>query len=394
MLLKNEKPFSPSQEDIASFKGEATFKLVNAVANKKRFHRKDEKGTGRGKKDQPRNFTIENRFSYTDPKTQESAVIIYYETKKPRRLGSNTVEEYDPLDTIFESGEVTVNKSDHWWFLAHHPRQASSPYKEAAKGALFYLEDKAGEAALKAIQSRDNKKAIDLLWDIDKGLTANEAAEMLKSFHYPGVDEMDDNQIRVELEKYAKKNPSDFIQKSAGATMAVRAIIQEAVDQKLIKYSDKKKAWFLVGDDGVLRGQIVDVRAREDKYDRIAKFLIEIDKESTLDFLVDKIKEKKEAVPEESPAETEEVQEEPPAEPAQEEEPETASKVNEEPSEKLKKAREDAELQELIAKEAKAKAETAKAEAEEANAKAQKAVAEKTEREASKKEPPVGAPAV
>lgn len=287
MLSRNDVVFKPKQGDFEKFKKNPVFKLANRLIN-------TNPNPKNRRKDVPRSFSIEPFYTYTDPKTNETFELRYFEHKVNKKSGGDSYSEYTPSEIEFgQSAELRIapSETDLWWFLHHHPRQASSPYRDSGKAVFFYLEDKAEQARGKATKSRMAAHAIGMIWGED-ALSEKEAKRLLQSYNVPKVDELIDEQVRLDLEKRAKKDPGIFLEKSSGASMNTRATVQRAVDNGIIKYSEKKQGWFYVREDGMLGGLIVAVPNAAKQYDAINDFLKETDTSDNLGYLEKMIAEK------------------------------------------------------------------------------------------------------
>ncbi len=285
MLSKNGEVYSPPDSEYAKLAKNPVFKLANRLI-------KTNPNPKNRRKDMPRSFSIEPFYTVTDPKTKKSVEVRYYKSVQNKTKGGVNYPEYNPADIEFGNGaEVRPAKSDPdlWWFLYHHPRQVSSPYRDE-RPVFFYLEDKAELARGKASKSRMANDAMNLIWGSD-ALDEKEAKRLLQSYNVPNVEDMEDDQVRVDLEKIAKKDPIVFLEKSTGASMTLRAIVQHAVDLKVIKFSDKAKkmGWFYAREDGGLGALIVSVPNTAKQWDTINEFLKVTDKNDNLAYIKSQI---------------------------------------------------------------------------------------------------------
>ncbi len=120
-------------------------------------------------------------------------------------------------------------------------------------------------------------RAINLLYGDKEALVDKDLRTVAKSYSIPNSDEMSPDELRVELEKHARKNPEKFIQSTSGHNVKIKATVQDAIDMKLIMF-DKDRWYTTRKDDSNKPDQvIVDVRFAEDKVERIVSYLTDKD---------------------------------------------------------------------------------------------------------------------
>jgi len=251
------------------------FKLHGSLM-RKTFNKK----TGKTRTHKPRSTGIEMFYNIT---TKEGETIEIRYAKGTRVVKTGGVGEtiyYPEYTTIPDSGYITVNDYDLYFFLAHHPRNEKSPFRNTKKKPTFYLENKAAEASLKADKARDKVRAHALLYGERDGLNPKDLRMVARSYRIPNTDSMTDDQIRVELERFVNSDPSKFIQSTAGNNVKVKALIQEAIDLELIMFDSRNKSWSTVTGQGASKRpgeHICEVRFANDKEDRLATHLTEKD---------------------------------------------------------------------------------------------------------------------
>lgn len=272
----------------------AIFKLHSSL-KRKTFNKK----TGKTRIHSPRSTGIEMFYNITTKKGETIEIRYAKGTRVVKTGGVGEKIYYPEYTTIPDSGYITVNDYDLYFFLAHHPRNQNSPFRNIKKNPIFYLENKAAEASLKADMSRDKIKAQALLYGDKDGLNDKDLRMVARSYRLPNTDSMTPDQLRVELEKFANSDPSKFIQSTAGNNVKVKALIQEAIDLELIMFDSRNKSWSTVIGKGTSKKpgeHICEVRFVTDKEDRLATHLIERDGKmlTALEELVEERSEEKE----------------------------------------------------------------------------------------------------
>ena len=251
------------------------FKLHSGL-KRKTFNKR----TGKTRIHSPRSTGIEMFYTVTT-KNGETIEIRYAKGTRVVKTGGVGEKIYYPeYTTIPDSGYITVNDFDLYFFLAHHPRNQKSPFRNIKKNPIFYLENKAAEASLRADKSRDKIRAQALLYGEKDGLSEKDFAMVARSYRIPNTDSMTPDQIRVELEKHANSDPSKFIQSTAGNNVKVKALIQAAIDLELIMFDSRIKSWSTVTGQGTAKkpGEFIcEVRFANDKEDRLAIHITEKD---------------------------------------------------------------------------------------------------------------------
>lgn len=251
------------------------FKLHSSL-RRKTFNKK----TGKTRTHSPRSQGIEMFYHVTTKKGETIEVRYAKGTRVVKTGGVGEKIFYPEYTTIPDSGYITVNDYDLYFFLAHHPRNEKSPFRNTKKNPTFYLENKAAEATLRASKSRDKIRAQALLYGEKDGLNSKDLRMVARSYRIANTDSMSDDQIRVELERYANSDPAKFIQSTAGNNVKVKALIQEAIDMGLIMFDSRNKSWSTVVGEGSAKKpgeHICEVRFANDKEDRLASHLTEKD---------------------------------------------------------------------------------------------------------------------
>jgi len=251
------------------------FKLHSSL-RRKTFNKK----TGKTREHSPRSTGIEMFYNIRTKKGDTIEIRYAKGTRVVKTGGVGETIHYPEYTTIPDSGYITVNDYDLYFFLAHHPRNEKSPFRNTKKSPTFYLENKAAEASLRANKSRDKIRAQALLYGEKDGLNPKDLRMVARSYRIANTESMSDDQIRVELERFANSDPSKFIQSTAGNNVKVKALIQESIDLGLIMFDSRSKTWSTVVGQGSAKKpgeHICEVRFANDKEDRLAIHLTEKD---------------------------------------------------------------------------------------------------------------------
>jgi hypothetical protein len=292
MLLKNREDFEVPKKGPLAMPKDVKFPAVFKLAP--RLIKYDKKNK---RKAAPRSFGFDPFYVINVDGNQTE--IRYYKHRNPRQRGNVTFEEFTPGELAFDTrGELTINvmDKDMFLFLYYHPRNSSSPYKDEKKAAWFYLENKEEEASVLASKKRKQTMAENLIWDDRNGLSEDALRELAKSYKMQGVDSATMDQVRLYLDPLAKKDPEQFVQDTHGANIEVKALIQDAVDFRLIAYKKDKKRWYTLTENGKTDDSLCEVRMQEDHYDRLVKFMVSIDDTGILEYLKEKVAEKQKEV--------------------------------------------------------------------------------------------------
>lgn len=295
MLQKNGEHFDISQTGDLKMPKDVKFPAVFKLAP--RLIKFDKKNN---RKAVPRSFGFDPY--YIIPIKGNQVEFRYYKHKNARTRGAVTIDEFTPGELSFDTrGQITVNVTDKdlFLFLYYHPRNSSSPYKDEKKAAWFYLENKEKEAANKADTRRKQTMAENLIWDSKAGLSEDSLREIAKSYRMPNVDQCSLDEVRLYLDPLAKKDPDKFVADTHGANLEVKALVQDAVDFRLISFKKDKKKWYTLTESGKTDDVICEVRMQEDPYDRLVKFIVSIDDTGILEYLKEKVVEKQSVVEEE-----------------------------------------------------------------------------------------------
>lgn len=293
MLELNGKEVKVNKDylaDLGIVKFPVTFKLVNRYrkfdAVNKRFQ-------------VPRSFGIPNMFSaYTDDGSQ---TFRYYKTKRPKQIGSQTIDSYYPLDTVLGStGELVLDDKDMDLiaYLALHDRNATSPFKAEGKSMHFFTENKAKEAKAGADLFKKENKVNNLLLSLKN----DKLVDIAKSYNVQGVDSMEPHEIQMAIRPFIKgKDNKDkdnkfniFLDKvGSDGDVELLALINDAVEFNVIKHNKDAGKWYLLTQTGKEDESICEVRGGEDGINRLATYLLKFDDNDWRGYLRTKVEEVK-----------------------------------------------------------------------------------------------------
>jgi hypothetical protein len=288
MLLKNGEQFEAKKTGSLSMPKDAKFPAVFKLAPRLvKFDKKNKRDS------KPRSFGFDPFYVISVDGNQVE--FRYYKYKNARQRGAVTSEEFTPGEISFDSrGEITVNVTDKdlYLWLYYHPRNSKSPFKDDRKAAWFYLENKEAEAEVKADKRRKQTMAENLVWDSRNGMSEDGLREIAKSYHMPNADQASVDEVRLYLDPLAKKDPDKFISDTNGANIEIKALVQDAIDLKLISYRQDKKKWYTLTESGKTDDVICEVRMQEDSRDRLVKYMVSIDDTGILEYLKEATQEK------------------------------------------------------------------------------------------------------
>lgn len=293
-ILKTSNMLARNGETIKDLKGEfpkdekhyhhnqtATFELAP------KYYKRD---ITNGRNLYPSSFSIENFYSVL--KDGKSDEYVYF---KSQRKDKNGDPVYTPGIISFRKGRIVVPKSelDFFIFLMNHPRRAQSKNNDPNRNAFFYLVNHKQDAIEIANKKQQIAKVTGMIWN--DGLPEDTLRTVAKTYQIPSVDALSIEEVKVHLDKKAQANPSIFLEsKGLGAEMEIRALIQDARDYKLLIFKKDKSGadWNIVNDHGKAV-HLIAVRAGEDEYARLAKWLLHQDESGTIDRIQEMVARKK-----------------------------------------------------------------------------------------------------
>lgn len=249
----------------------------------------------------PATFTIQPYYNRFFPEDNTKKPVRYCEDVQTVDTGTKHGErtKYIPDEIVFLNGEliVGVDQPDLYEFLLYFPTCKSNPlYKDGKvtmKGApKFELIVKQKISEEKLDQSKLLHDAQNLIFDTKNGLNEEAAKELLKSFGAGGVDELDPATVRMTLLDEAKDNPAKFLEYAQSTQRITRAVVQDAVDYKLIIFQDvgKKWMWGAVSQDVNTDEAIVAVPRGKKPFEYLIYWLQEIDESNVLETMIEETK--------------------------------------------------------------------------------------------------------
>lgn len=302
MLLKNNEPWQLGNEerkqleDLKDPRDKSAY--IFMLGNQYRRKRKTVDKGSRRTHDIPRSFSRLPFYDYIDV-NGNTVQIRYYETSRHTKHGDISGIEYGPAELLWDgSGQLVVDQKNKElaWFLLNHPRQATSPYRDKNKRALFYLEDKKRDAKILAKTKQALATVNGLIWGPGENkLSASDARQILMGYGHPNVSILSEEEVRVELDSRATKDEKAaryFITQTTGQTAKIKAVIQEATDLGIIKYVSQRNAYCYMN-GGNVGSLIVSVGPKESKMEVLAEFLSNKDKNDNLTHIINLIEQEK-----------------------------------------------------------------------------------------------------
>ena len=268
MIYKNDVKYTLTKEELLKYGKPMTFILPPNVKKwdplNKRFNC-------------PKRTCIEPFYTVYDPATSETVMIRYVTTLQ--RKGKDEVDYLPDLIEIDHSGiiKTTSKDADLNYLMSVHPQNLSNPHRDQDKAMIFMTEDKGKIAKEKADKERSLSDANDYIFRL---ATIAKLKEMAKVLEMQNVEDMEDDEVRIELQIIAKKHPVFFMSKLNDASNATMALIQDALDAKIIKFNEEDQKWEYVTVAPGKESKIMVVPAGQEKTMTFARYLNHIDKHS------------------------------------------------------------------------------------------------------------------
>lgn len=276
MLLFNDEKFEVPKQWKADFKkkhGSLTKKLDYRMDKRFDYYDKVNQKVRR-----TNSQSIEAFFVYTH--NDEQGVLRYALHKIPGK--KDEAAFYKPEMLSFESNSFLFEEDKYvslelYYFLDKNPRnRANNP-----DNPIFYLEDIPAENKTVATGKRDKVKAYNMIWDEDNGLSIDELIDIGMALGFAGVKQMDEDGVRNRLDNFistptqADRNPSNtFIAAYGGATTAVKALIQEAIDADMLYFNLGKRTWSFSGSHEKADQSICNVKGGGKQVDELAEYFL------------------------------------------------------------------------------------------------------------------------
>lgn len=233
----------------------------------------------------------------------EMVQIRHYRTKSESTFNGNKQVVYEP-NSILIDGEFLVldlqkpENRELYKVLMLHPLEKTNA-EMYGKIPMFEYYDPQADAKKENATKVRKAKAISLVYDEDK--ITKSLAEKLHKFLYPTntkwtdtrhLIEMDDHDtIRQNLAEYAEKEPEAFEKLVGDYNIGLRAEIKEAVDAKVLEYTDRQWLWYNTKKNRNNK-LIVVVPVGEDEVTELVTFFVTNKKDGkpALDALRDELK--------------------------------------------------------------------------------------------------------
>ena len=150
------------------------------------------------------------------------------------------------------------------WFL-----YTKSPYVLGGENyngrpAKCVFEDVVGKAELNALREEEMATVKALIYSSKMGLKEADLRRVAKAYFIPNVDDMTFAQVKlalnVEINRDRQHGADRFLKMiDAEKHLETRAVLQEAIDRKLIKYTINKREWVWLNSAGRASGVIARV---------------------------------------------------------------------------------------------------------------------------------------
>lgn len=268
MLLKNgereardlKKKYKDLFSLIGKNKTQVTFKLSPSIYD--------------GKKKKPRSYRLPSGYVSVG-ENGNTDEYIYYESSTNRNIGGVVQPTYAPnfMAPIEQRGEVTINLGPNiednldkfvWWM--NHPRRSKGDNADETKNPLFYLEDKAAEAASKVKMKQANAAMQKYLYDEDSRMSEDDLRTIAKALRVDKVDDLTFPEVVTSIEFKCSRNPQLFLSfKGVGKEVQMRSNLQVASERGIITYDSQKQKWFLNDKDSGAVAPLAPVRQTENE---------------------------------------------------------------------------------------------------------------------------------
>lgn len=306
MLLFDDEKIEVPEEFIKQFNKldqKAVFRMLKKFDSYDRLNDKTRR---------PNSLSIETFYSYPNPSAKDprKAVhgVIRYATHRLPKV--DDLPSYNPSMILFGGNSHVADAASHkgvdfFYFMINHPKMIREGAKlteyqgKASKNPIFYLENIEEENKAISVSNKDRLKALNLIWDDEKGLTLDELKDVGSALGFASVQDMKEEGVKNRLDHFVnnptkdERNPATkFIASISGETTIVLALIQECIDEDLITYNFGKKDWLFHTKHARAGETICHVKPNAKTRDYLANYFIKKDSEvmADLEFTLTEIK--------------------------------------------------------------------------------------------------------
>lgn len=254
----------PTHLVVPRLTGEVTYRLLNAGV-KTRFA---------DKPTSPSAFSFPADCECIDPKTGLAINVRLVGRKQRLPDGKGfyepTVElEFDRLGYL----RLTAKEQAEYEFLERCSLNAGNPYRDPSKGAYFERVD----LVAKAKKQEEIDDQVDEARIALRNMKADERARLAAAL---GLAQLTDeiSVITQALRAYIVQKPAEFLENVESPTLACKANVLQAIDEKVIRFDENKRVMCWTGTNG----ELVNVPTGVDAIDHLVAFLLGDEKRGAL----------------------------------------------------------------------------------------------------------------
>lgn len=220
--------------------------------------------------------SMRSRFYARDPETAKEVRIQYAKSAGNKQVGDKLQKLYEPIYVQY-NGEIFSHYDDHDLaiFFALHPLCVASPIKtqKKTKKRFEFIDRKA--RAVSEIEAMDN---LDKANYHAKTASYDQLVMISKGLLFKGVDEMDEDELRVAVRKYAIQNTQKYIDAIDSKVVKVEGRVRDLVDKKVFVLDAKGAVRQWKWDKGPHEGQPIGdqiTNRTQDAVDYLVKYVLD-----------------------------------------------------------------------------------------------------------------------
>jgi len=189
--------------------------------------------------------------------------------------GTDGQKKFIPINLRY-TGSIALTYKDMeliWflWKFCPYTKEGENWNKKVPKIEFENLVERADAKAQKEEQKADFKA---LIYSTKVGLKEDQLRKVAKALMIPGVDELTPNQVRLHIEQRVlvdrQNGIANFLNMvDSESVLNIRASIQTAVDEGIIKFIANTKEWVWTDDKGKRSETICKVTSRTNRDDAI-----------------------------------------------------------------------------------------------------------------------------